>query len=39
MGNRQTFEFVGLIANSPYDFGADERLIIFNLGDAIMGHL
>jgi len=35
----QTFEFVRLVANSLYDFRSDERLVIVNLSNAILGHL
>jgi len=35
----QAFEFGGLVANSLYDFRSDERLIIFDLSNSIMGHL
>jgi len=34
----QAFEFDSLVANSLYDFRSDERFIIFDLSDAIMGH-
>src|SRR4030095_5697820 len=35
----QAFEFGGFVANSLYDFRFDERLVVFDLGDAIMSHL
>jgi len=35
----QAFEFGGLVANSLYAFRSDQRLVIFNLSDVIMGHL
>jgi hypothetical protein len=35
----QAFEFVRLVANSLYDFRSDERLVIFDLSNTILGPL